>query len=131
MWDEMLTTFEIVQTNVEGSSMIRAPKKRKKELTIEEKREKTIDNLIMKKYPKGLDKIECKHVNESFRSEFLNYFPLGNKPVERVKVLVDKFLPSLRTIVYCPLSDTQEQNQALNFDVPLHRLTVSNFCYSC
>ncbi len=69
MWDEMVTmiviekdnrmvtTFETIQINVEGSSMIRVPKKQKKEATIKEKREKMIDNLIMKKYPKGLDKI--------------------------------------------------------------------------
>ncbi len=69
MWDEMVTmiviqkdnrmvtTFETIQINVEGSSMIRVPRKQKKEATIKEKREKMIDNLIMKKYPKGLDKI--------------------------------------------------------------------------
>jgi len=52
--------------------MIKAPKKKKKEVTIEEKKEKTIDNLIMKKYLKNLDEIECKHVNESIKSEFLD-----------------------------------------------------------
>jgi len=34
-------------------------------VTIEEKKEKTIDNLVMKKYPKGIDETKCKHVNES------------------------------------------------------------------
>jgi len=42
-------TFKAVQTNVEGSSMIRAFKKQKNETTIEEKKEKMIDNLVMKK----------------------------------------------------------------------------------
>jgi hypothetical protein len=37
-----------------------------------------IDDLIMKKYPKGVDKIECKHVDESMRNKFSDYFPLGN-----------------------------------------------------
>jgi hypothetical protein len=37
---------------------------------IEEKREKMIDNLVMKRYLKGLDETECKHVDESIRSEF-------------------------------------------------------------
>ncbi len=36
--NRMVTTFETTQTNVEGSSVIRAPKKQKKEVTIEEKR---------------------------------------------------------------------------------------------
>jgi hypothetical protein len=58
-------------------------------VTIEEKKEKTIDNLVMKKYPKGLDETKCKHVNESIRNESSDYFPFGNKPVEGVKVLVD------------------------------------------
>jgi len=52
--------------------MIKAPKKKKKEVTIEEKKEKTIDNLIMKKYLKNLDEIECKHVNDLIKSEFLD-----------------------------------------------------------
>jgi hypothetical protein len=67
-----------------------------------------IDNLLMKKYPKGLDEIECKHVNESINNEFSNCFPFGNKLVEGVKVLVDRFLPLPRKIVYHPLSDTHE-----------------------
>jgi hypothetical protein len=70
--------------------------------------EKTIDNLIMKKYPKFLDEIECKHVDESIRSEFFNCFPFGNKPIERVKVLVDKFLPPLGRFLYRPLSNTHK-----------------------
>jgi hypothetical protein len=78
--NRMVTTFETTQTNVEGSSVIRAPKKQKKE--------KPIENLIMK-YPKGLNKTKCKHVDESIRSEFSNCFPLGNKHVEGVKVHVD------------------------------------------
>jgi hypothetical protein len=36
----------------------------------------TIDNLVMKKYTKGLDETECKHVDESIRNEFLNCFPI-------------------------------------------------------
>jgi hypothetical protein len=104
----MLTTFEVAQTNVEGSSIIRAPIKLKKEVTIEEKREKMIDNLVMKKYPKGLDEIECKNVDESIRNEFSYYFPFGNKPVERVKVLMDRFLPLPRRIMYRPLSNTHK-----------------------
>jgi len=62
-------TFKAVQTNVEGSSMIRAFKKQKNETTIEEKKEKMIDNLVMKKHPKGLDKTEHKHVNESIKDK--------------------------------------------------------------
>ncbi len=58
-------------------------------------------------YPKSLDKIECKHVDESIRSEFFNCFPFGNKHVEGVKVLMDKFLPPLGRIVY-PLSNTHK-----------------------
>jgi hypothetical protein len=80
MWDEMVTviiikkenrmvtTFEAIQIDVEGSLVIRAPKKQIKEATIEGKREKTIDNLVMKKYPKGLDEIECKHVDDLIKS---------------------------------------------------------------
>ncbi len=49
--------------------MIRAFKKQKNETTIEEKKEKMIDNLVMKKYPKGLDKTEHKHVNESIKDK--------------------------------------------------------------
>ncbi len=70
--------------------------------------EKTIDNLIMKKYPKGLDEIKCKHVNESIRTEFFDYFRFGNKPIEGVKVPMDKFLPPLGRIVYHPLNNTHE-----------------------
>jgi hypothetical protein len=75
---------------------------------MEEKREKMINNLITKKYPKGLNKMKCKHVGESIKSEFYDCFPLGNKPFEGVKVHVDKFLPPLGRIVYCPLSDTHK-----------------------
>jgi hypothetical protein len=67
-----------------------------------------IENLIMKKYPKGLDEIKCKHVDESIRSEFSNYSPFGNKLVEKVKVLVDRFLHPLGRIVYRLLSDTHK-----------------------
>jgi hypothetical protein len=97
--NRMETIFEVAQIDVKGSSMIRAFKKQKKEATLEEKREKMIDNLIMKKYPKGLDKTKCKHVNESIRSEFFDCFPLGNKPIEGIKVHVDKFLPPLGGIM--------------------------------
>jgi hypothetical protein len=55
-------------------------------VTIKGKREKIIDNLVMKKYPKGFDETKCKHVDESIRSKFSNCFPLGNKPLERVKI---------------------------------------------
>jgi hypothetical protein len=58
---------------------------------MEEKKEKMIDNLVMKKYPKGFSETECKHLDESIRNEFSNYFPLANKPIEGIKVLVDKF----------------------------------------
>jgi hypothetical protein len=44
--------------------MIQTPKKQKREMIMEEKREKMIENLIMKKYPKGLDEMKCKHVDE-------------------------------------------------------------------
>ncbi len=77
-------------------------------MIIEKKKAKMIDNLIMKKYPKGLDETECKHVAESIRSELSNYFPFGNKHVERVKVLVDRFLPFPKRIVYYPLNDTHK-----------------------
>ncbi len=115
MWDEMVTMivikkdnkmeiiFEATQTNVKGSYVIKVPKKQKKEATMEEKREKMIDNLVMKKYPKGFDETECKHVNESIKSQFLNYFTFGNKPIEGIKVLVNKFLPPPGRIVYLPI----------------------------
>jgi hypothetical protein len=117
MWDEMViviiikkdnkmvTTFEATQIDVKGSLVDRAFEKQKKEATIKEKREKMIDNFIMKKYPKGFDKIECEHVDESIKSEFSNCFPLKNKLVERVKVLVDRFLLHLGRIVYHPLNN--------------------------
>jgi hypothetical protein len=57
--------------------VIRAPKKQKKEAIIEGKREKTIDNLVIKKFSKGLNKTECKHVNELIKSEFSSCFPFG------------------------------------------------------
>jgi hypothetical protein len=50
--------------------MINILKKQKKEVKMEEKREKTINNFIMKKYPKSLDKTKCNHVDESFKNEF-------------------------------------------------------------
>ncbi len=120
MWDEVVTmivikkdnimvvTSKVAQRDVEGSLMIRVPKKQKKEVTIEEEKEKMIDNLVMNKYPKSFDETKCKHVNESIRNEFSDYFPLGNKHVEGVKVHVDKFLPPLRKIMYRPLSDTHK-----------------------
>jgi hypothetical protein len=60
----------------------------------------------MKKCPNGLVEIECKHVDELIKSEFFNCFPPRNKHVEGVKVHVDRFLPPLGRIMYCPLSDT-------------------------
>jgi hypothetical protein len=120
MWDEMVTlivikkdnrmatTSEAIQINVEGSSVIRAPKKQKKEAKIKGKREKMINNFVMKKYLKGFDETECKHVDESIKRKFSNYFPFGNKPIERVKVPLDRFLPPPKKIVYHPLSDTHK-----------------------
>jgi hypothetical protein len=75
---------------------------------MEEKKEKMIDNLVMRKYPKGFDKTKCKHVDESIRSEFSYCFSLGNKPIEGVKVPLDKFLSPLGRIVYHPWSDTHK-----------------------
>ncbi len=75
---------------------------------MEEKKEKMIDNLITKKYPKGLDETECKHVDESIKSQFSNYFPFGNKPIECIKVTINKLLPPLGKIVYCPLNNTHK-----------------------
>jgi len=102
------TNFEVAQTYVEGSFLVRAPKKQKRAVTIEEKKEKTINNLVMKKYPKGFDETKCKHVNESIRNEFSDCFPLGNKPIEGIKVHVDKFLSLPRRIMYHPLSNTHK-----------------------
>jgi hypothetical protein len=62
----------------------------------------------MKKSPKGLDETECKLVDELIKSEFSYCFPFGNKPVEGVKVHVDRFLPPIEKIVYCPLSNTHK-----------------------
>jgi len=59
----------------------------------------------MKKYPKFFDKIERKFVDESIKSEFSNYFPLGNKPIDGLKVTVERFLIPPRRIVYRPLSE--------------------------
>ncbi len=103
--DKMATTVEGAQIDVEGSSMIRAPKKQKKEAKI---KEKMINNLVMKKYFKGLHKTECKHVDEAIISKFSNYFPFGNKPIEGVKVPLDRFLPLPMKIVYHPQSDTHK-----------------------
>jgi len=46
----------------------------------------------MKKYPKSLDKTESKFVDESIKGEFFDYFPLGTKPIDGVKVTVERFL---------------------------------------
>ncbi len=84
MWDELVTMIviekdtimetisEVVQKDVEGSFVIRAPKKQKKKAIMEEKKERTIDNLVMKKYPKGFSETECNHVDELIRNEFSN-----------------------------------------------------------
>jgi len=95
--------------------MIKPPKNQRKEVTMEEKREKTIDNLIMNKYPKGLNEIECKNVDKSIKSEFSYCFPLGNKPIERVKVLVNKFMPPLGRIMCHPLSGTHKNESNIEF----------------
>lgn len=103
MWDELVTMIviekdtimetisEVLQIDVEGSFVIKAPKKQKKKAIMEEKKERMIDNLVMKKYPKGFSETKCKHVDELIRSVFSIYFPLENKPIEGLKVLVDKF----------------------------------------
>jgi hypothetical protein len=66
--NRMVTTFEAIQIDVEGSLVIRAPKKQIKEATIKGKMEKKINNFVMKKYPKGLNETECKHVDELIKS---------------------------------------------------------------
>jgi hypothetical protein len=60
---------------------------------------------MMKKYPKGLDEIKCKHVDELIHSEFSDYFPLGNKPIEGVKVPMDRFMPRENCV---PQNDTHK-----------------------
>lgn len=59
-----------------------------------------IDNLVVKKYPKGLDEIKCKHVDESIRNEFSDCFPLGNKPIEGVKAPMDIHASSWENCVW-------------------------------
>ncbi len=120
IWDEMVimiviekdmkmeTIFEAFLINVDGLYMFKAPKNQRKEVTMEEKRKKMTNNLIMKKYPKGFNETECKHVDKSIRSEFSDCFPLRNKPIEGVKVPVDKFMPPLGRIMYHPSSDTHK-----------------------
>jgi hypothetical protein len=81
---------------------------------MEEKKEKTIDNLIMKKYPKGFNKMKCKHVDELIRSQFSDCFPFGNNPIKGIKVLVDKFLPPHGRIVYHPLNNTHNSHSLIN-----------------
>ncbi len=44
--NKMVTTYEATRIDVEGFFVIRTPKKKKKEATIEEKKEKTIENLV-------------------------------------------------------------------------------------
>jgi len=97
---------------------------KKKETTMEEKREKRIDNLVMKKYPKSFNEMKCKHVNESIRSQFSNCFPFGNKLIEGVKVPVDKFLPPPGRIVYHPLNNTHE-NEIKHWILMFHSLINS------
>jgi hypothetical protein len=69
----------------------------------------------MKKYPKGLGETKSKHVDESIRKENSNCFPLGNKHVERVKVLMHRFLPPPGIFVYYPLSDTHKTKSSIKF----------------
>jgi len=78
------------------------------EVIIEEKKEKMIDNLVMKKYPKGFDEIKCRHVDESIRNKFSNCFSFGNKHVERLKVPMDRILPPPWRIVYRSLNNTHK-----------------------
>jgi hypothetical protein len=51
----MATICEATQIDIKGILMIKVPKKQNKKVTMEEKREKMIDNLIMKKYPKNFN----------------------------------------------------------------------------
>ncbi len=88
MWDEMVTTIiikkenimvttsEAAQIDVENSSMIRAPKKQKKEATIKEKREKTSDNLVIKKYPKAFMRLNASMLTNQSRTTFRTTSPL-------------------------------------------------------
>ncbi len=52
----MAIISETTQIDIEGILVIRAPKKQNKKVTTKEKREKMIDNLVMKKYPKHFNK---------------------------------------------------------------------------
>jgi hypothetical protein len=57
--NRMVTTFEAIQIDVEGSLVIRAPKKQIKEATIKGKMEKKINNFVMKKYPRALMRLNA------------------------------------------------------------------------
>ncbi len=94
MWDEMVsvivikkdnkivTTFKATQTNVEGSSLIRVPKKQKKEVKIEGKKEKMFNNLAMKNIQKALTRLYASMSMNQSRVNFQTASPLETSPLK-------------------------------------------------
>jgi hypothetical protein len=66
-------------------------KKAKKEKMVKEKKQKLIEDLVLQKTLKSFDVAECKLVDQTIRGEYGDLFPLGNKLIVGVKVLVRHF----------------------------------------
>jgi hypothetical protein len=81
-------------------TMQKLAKKAKKEKKIEEQNEKIIDNLVFQKTLKSFNAIKCKFVDAKIMGEYGDYFPLINKLITRVKILVNRFSLVPKRIVY-------------------------------
>jgi ABC-type multidrug transport system fused ATPase/permease subunit len=117
-WDEMIVAIKVDKEELEkialqphllvvhvksSITMQKLAKKAKKEKTIEELNEKIIDNLVFQKTLKSFNATKFKFVNEKIMGEYGDYFPLINKLIVGVKILVNRFYFAPKHIVYHPL----------------------------
>jgi hypothetical protein len=50
-----------------------------------------IDNLVLNKWPKCFNIVECRLVDGTIKGEYGDCFPFKNKPIEGMKVEIEDF----------------------------------------
>jgi hypothetical protein len=60
-------------------------------MMFEEKKENVIHNLVLNKWPKHFNIVECRFVDDTIKGEYGDCFPLKKKPIKGMKVEVKDF----------------------------------------
>ncbi len=90
-------------TNFEGSSGPCLTKKKKKEKTEGEKKQKILKKLVVEKEDKGFNVAKCQLIDNTLGNEFLGCFLFANDSLLGVSIHVHHFKKTTPNIGYRPL----------------------------